>query len=107
AIVAAIATVPAPAYAATIGVTTVDDVVNALDGVISLREAVTSANKAKGATTISLSAGEYELDACGRNEDANGTGDLDYTSTNALTIDGNGATVTQTCSDQRVLHLTT
>ena len=104
-VVAAVVAAPAPAFAATIAVTTTADVVNK-DKLISLREALTSANLAKGSTTIVLSAATYELDLCGPSDDTNATGDLDYTSTHALTIDGDGATIVQTCANQRVLHLT-
>jgi LPXTG-motif cell wall-anchored protein len=98
-----------PAYAATISVTTTGDVVNGADGVISLREAITEANVAGEASTIDLVANEtYTLDLSCADEDANASGDLDYLASDALTVNGNGATIEQTCDDQRILqHLDT
>ena len=58
--VATLATVLAtaqPAHAATVNVTTADDVVNGADGVVSLREAIDQANAAVTETTIVLVAG--------------------------------------------------
>jgi CSLREA domain-containing protein/LPXTG-motif cell wall-anchored protein len=93
-----------PAYAATITVTTTADEVVA-DGVVSLREAITEANVAGGATTIDLAANEtYTLDECAGDEDANVSGDLDYVASDPLTINGNGSTVEQTCDGQRILQ---
>ncbi len=94
------------ANAATLTVTTADDVVDATDSFLSLREAITEANGAAEATTIVLTAGTtYELSICAAgDEDGNASGDLDHTSPHDLTIEGNGATIEQTCDDQRVLH---
>jgi len=96
-----------PAYAATVTVDTTDDTV-APDGATSLREAIDLANAAGSDTTIELQAGAtYELDLCGgATEDANASGDLDYTAGDALTINGNGAVIEQTCSGERVFHNT-
>lgn len=96
-----------PAYAADITVTITTDTV-AADADTSLREAITAANAA-GSDTIELVAGEtYQLDLCAgvADEDANASGDLDYTDDEPLTINGNGATIEQTCAGQRVLHQT-
>jgi hypothetical protein len=77
---------------ASISVTTTADVVDAADGVLSLREAVDAANAEAGANQIVLTAdATYELTIPGRLEDANATGDLD--SHDDLTVVGNGATV--------------
>ncbi len=43
------------------------------------------------------------LTLCGGDEDANVGGDLDYTGTQALTLNGNGSTIEQTCADERLL----
>ncbi len=94
----------APAYAATITVTTANDVVDGGDGLTSLREAISQANAAAEATTIELAAGTYSLSLCGADEDANASGDLDYTGAQVLTIAGNSATIEQTCASQRLLH---
>lgn len=93
-----------PAQAATISVTTTADVVNGADGVVSLREAITSANAAGDATTVTLAAAAtYGLNLCG-DDDTNATGDLDSTSVQPLTIDGNGSTIDQNCAGERVLN---
>ena len=95
-----------PAQAATISVTTTADVVNGADGVISLREAITSANAAGDPTTITLAAAAtYGLSLCG-DDDTNTAGDLDSTSAQPLTIDGNGSTIDQNCAGERVLDTT-
>src|SRR5256885_9335908 len=59
-------------------VTTVADVVNANDGVLSLREAVLAANASVGIVdAINLPAGTYTLTLTGAAEDGAATGDLD------------------------------
>lgn len=104
-VVASVLAVPGTAHAATINVTTTADVVNGGDGVTSLREAVTSANAAGDATTITLAAAAtYGLALCGASEDGNAGGDLDSTSAQALTIQGNGSTIDQNCAGERVLE---
>jgi CSLREA domain-containing protein len=71
-------------------VTTFADVVNANDGVLSLREAVLAANASVGiADTINLPAGTYTLTLIGAGEDGAATGDLDVR--DAVTIRGAGA----------------
>jgi hypothetical protein len=96
-----------PAHAESITVSTALDVIDGTDTVTSLREAVAAANLADEPTTIVLAAGTtYELNLCAADEDLNASGDLDYTGDQPLTIEGNGATVEQTCADQRVLHIT-
>ncbi|MCG8346979.1 MAG: CSLREA domain-containing protein, partial [Chloroflexales bacterium] len=90
------------AHAATITVNTFDDELNN-DGDCSLREAIQAANTdspvdaCAGDTdpdTITLRAGTYTLSLPGVNENAGATGDLDITSTNAVTITGAGAGTT-------------
>ncbi len=103
-VLAAVAVPTGPAHAATVTVTTTADVVAPADGVTSLREAVTAANGDGEATTIELAAATYTLDLCGADEDANASGDLDHTEAQPLTVDGNGATITQTCASQRVVQ---
>lgn len=93
--------VQAPAaMAATIAVTTIDDVVDPNDGVISLREAFIIANSNETDDTIALAAGvEYELDSCF-------VGELPHTQDEDLIVDGNGSSIYQTCFDERVIHNT-
>ncbi|GEA85921.1 hypothetical protein GCM10009774_01410 [Cellulomonas gelida] len=93
-----------PSAAATVTVTTTTDVVDGGDGLVSLREAVHTANAAADATVIDLAAaGTYSLTLCGDDEDANVAGDLDYTGAQALRVNGGGSTIAQTCPDERVL----
>ena len=105
--------------AATFVVQTTSDVVNAGDGVLSLREAMTLANSDAADSIIQLTPGEiYELTVCGADpaeEDANVNGDLDHTDTNALTIIGGSkisvsdlesAVITTDCQE-RILESTT
>jgi hypothetical protein len=74
-------------------VTTTADVVNASDGMLSLREAVLAANATSGvADTINVPAGTYTLTLTGANEDAAATGDLDLT--DSVSIVGLGAAST-------------
>src|SRR5262245_28941915 len=77
---------------ATIAVTTTADVVNPLDGKVSLREAITMANATAVADVIQLKAGVYGSGIAGWFEDANAKGDFDIT--NPLTIAGAGAAAT-------------
>ncbi len=102
-LVAALLVSTSPAQAATITVTTTADVVNGADGLTSLREAVSTANAAATPTTITLAAStSYGLNLCGDN-DTNVSGDLDSTSAQPLTIDGNASTIDQNCAGERVL----
>ena len=99
-----------PAAAAEIAVTTTDDVVDPLDGVTSLREAISEA-AGDGDDTIVLEPGAtYELDLCDldpeNEENANASGDLDLISqVGTKTIEGNGATIVQTCANEGVLEV--
>jgi CSLREA domain-containing protein len=94
-----------PGWAATVAVTTEDDVV-AADGSCSLREAITAANTdaapfagagecaaGSGADTVSVPAGTFRLGIPGPGEDANAAGDLDILGTE-LTIAGAGSSAT-------------
>jgi hypothetical protein len=66
-------------------VTTTADVVDANDGVLSLREATIAANASVGvADTINVPAGTYVLTLTGAAEDAAATGDLDISGDMAI-----------------------
>lgn len=89
----------APASAATFTVTTTADVVNAADGVTSLREAFASANASAGDDTINLGVGlTYTLTECA-------AGPLVHDQVSVLTLDGNGSTLQQTCDATRLLTM--
>ncbi|OWY59638.1 hypothetical protein B7486_73495, partial [cyanobacterium TDX16] len=88
-------------------VETTDDVVDPTDGLLSLREAVDEANADAIANQIVLQEdATYVLDECGGATDENDNvgGDLDHTAQELLWVLGNGATIEQTCSGERVLH---
>ncbi len=89
----------------TFNVTTLADVVDATDGVLSLREAILQANASAGANTIVLPAGTYTLTRAGIDEDAALSGDLDLTG--HLTIQGAGAgtTIIDAAHLDRVFHV--
>lgn len=89
-----------PAGAATIAVTTTADVVNGGDGVTSLREAFMASISSPGADTVQLeAAATYQLTACA-------SGALVDGATDDLTVEGNGATIDQTCAGSRVITKT-
>ncbi len=92
---------PIPASAAVVfNVTTTAD-----GGAGSLRAAVDSANLASEPATIQLAAGaSYALTSCAATEDANASGDLDFTGSHLVMIEGAGATINQTCAGERVIH---
>lgn len=95
-----IAVAAQPGTAATFAVTTTNDVVNAVDGVVSLREAFIAANANGVDDTINLQPGAtYELTDCA-------SGVLEHTEDRALTIEADGATIHQTCPDAGVLAST-
>lgn len=89
---------PPAARALTYTVTTFADVVNVFDGVTSLREAVANANAHAGDDSIVLAPGTYHLTTC--------TGPLSHVDSAALTVEGHGATVAQTCLDTGVIEST-
>ncbi len=94
-----------PARAETvIAVTWAVDEVDPTDGQVSFREAISQANIASTAVAVSLSASTvYQLTICGVPEEADLSGDVDLTSSQAVRIEGRGSTVQQTCSAARVL----
>lgn len=92
--------------AATFTVTkTADTNDGACDADCSLREAVTAANGAPGADTITVPTGTYSLTLGGSGENGNSSGDLDVTE--ALTIVGAGesTTIIQQTTNDRVFHI--
>jgi CSLREA domain-containing protein len=105
---------PPTASAATITVNTTADELNA-DGDCSLREAILAANTntavdacaaGSGATDlINVPAGTFTLSIPGAGEDANATGDLDFSSGAALVGAGAAATVIDGAGLDRVLHV--
>jgi hypothetical protein len=102
-----------------IEVDTTDDVVNPLDGLTSLREAVTAASLSilDGATIVLQDDETYDLTICNLlnvvNEDLNLTGDLDFLGLNSdllglggpFVLEGNGSTIEQTCPNDRVFEI--
>ncbi len=74
--------------ATVVEVTTFDDVVDADDGLISLREAVLAANASPDDYEIQLPAGTYPLTIRGTNENAALTGNLNILDNGSLTIVG-------------------
>jgi hypothetical protein len=94
-----------PAGAATYTVTTTLDEINGASNGTSLREAILDASGDETNDTVALQPGEhYSLTRCAG--DPGGAGDLDHHALNelgGLTIDGNGATIEQTCPGERVL----
>ena len=88
-------------------VDTTDDVVDAGDGLTSLREAVSAANASPSnqVEVLLVPGAVHVLDRCGAADDDNERGDLDHTAMDqAITLRGAGATVRQTCAGERVLH---
>jgi|GEM_PF-392566 len=88
-----------------IDVTTFADVVNAADGVTSLREAIIMANGIAGPNIIGLQNGTYALAIAGIGEDAAATGDLDLTDEILLTGVGRGFSMIDAAGLDRGLHL--
>jgi predicted outer membrane repeat protein len=91
--------VAAPAHADTITVDTTDDSLQGGDGLTSLREAFIEASTNAVDDTIELAPGAtYDLVLCF-------AGELQHTAVaQALTVEGNGATIHQTCPDLRVMN---
>ena len=86
-----------PLPAAVLNVTTTADVVDAADGLLSLREAFVAASANAEADEIVLAAtATYTLDDCV-------AGDLAHTAAEALSVVGNGATIEQSCAGERVI----
>jgi len=111
AVIATPAIVAADPTATVIEVTTFADTVDPSDGLVSFREAVDQANASAVPATIKLTNGNYALDRCSDApdavydcEDLNASTDLDITAPASVTIEGNGATLTQACQNQRLLH---
>ena len=97
--VSIVATAPA-AHAVTITVTTTNDIVDANDGLTSIREAFNIANANAVDDSITLGpATTYTLTNCA-------SGALTHTAEQALTISGNGATIVQSCLNAGILSST-
>ncbi|HKB38553.1 MAG TPA: CSLREA domain-containing protein, partial [Gemmataceae bacterium] len=86
-------------------VTTPVDVVDASDGVLSLREAILEANTSPNADTIILPAGTYKLTRAGAGEDEALTGDLDITDHLTISGAGAGATIVDANFLDRAFHV--
>jgi hypothetical protein len=93
------------AVPATFNVTTPLDVVDANDGMLSLREAILAANSSNGADTIVVPAGTYTLLLAGADEDGALTGDLDLADHVTIKGAGAGATVIDAAGLDRVFHI--
>lgn len=107
--------VAAPANGAQIVVNTNADLLDPLDGLCSLREAVINANantagsgcaggEAAATDTIVLDQVDPTLSLGGSGEDDNAGGDLDVRDGGPLVIEGNGGTISTTAAD-RVLDV--
>lgn len=100
-----------PIFGNIITVDTSTDVVDAADGVMSLREAINLANTTAGLDTIQFDpatdGNTITLTLVAANEDANAGGDLDVIDAAGIVIMGNG--MTQTILDgnntERILHI--
>ena len=79
----------------------------AMDGLISLREAVRTANAQASDDVITVPAGVYNLTLTGADEDAALTGDLDVANNGAVRINGAGmnSTVVDGNASDRVFHM--
>jgi hypothetical protein len=86
-------------------VTTTIDVIDAEDGVLSLREAVIAANAGNGAQNILVPAGTYTLTLTGEDEDASLTGDLDLTGHVHIMGAGDGDTILDGNASDRLLDV--
>ena len=80
--------------ATVVSVDTTADVVDPVDGFLSLREAVIEANASPNDYEIQLPAGTYTLTRQGANENAALTGDLDILNNGSVKIVGAGAGLT-------------
>src|SRR4051812_1876199 len=90
-------------------VTTIEDVVNNSDGVLSLREALNLANADADDSRITLMPGQvHALTACDAGnpgEIENHSGDLNsFNGSGDLVLVGGGATIDQLCAGERVLR---
>ncbi|QDT44366.1 putative outer membrane protein pmp20 precursor [Gimesia alba] len=85
-------------------VTTLDDIVNPADGLISLREAVTLANNTAGTDNIILLPGTYDMAIAGVNEDGNATGDFDILDDVNIFGQGSGTTIIDAHEIDRIFH---
>jgi hypothetical protein len=89
---------------ATFNVTTKLDVVNPVDGVLSLREAVTRANSRAGGDTILLPAGVFRIALVGA-DDTNAAGDFDVSGDTLIRGAGAGLTVIDAQQIDRVFDV--
>lgn len=89
---------------AVITVDTTADVVDAGDGLTSLREAIIAANGGGGGDTIQLAAGTYLL-TIGGDDNTSAGGDLDILESMTITGAGAGSTIIDGGGIDRVFHL--
>ena len=74
-------------------VDTTDDIVNAGDGLTSLREAIDAANASPGVDNIILLPGIYDISIAGAGENNNATGDFDISESINIFGQGSGTTI--------------
>jgi hypothetical protein len=86
-------------------VDTTNDVIDAGDGLTSIREAIIAANAAGGHQTIFLGAGTYTLTLTGAGEGAAATGDLDISGDVTIVGAGAGSTIIDGNATDRVFEI--
>lgn len=85
-------------------VTTLNDVVDSTDGLMSLREAITLANNTAGTDNIILLPGVYDMSITGVNENGNATGDFDILDDVNIFGQGTGTTIIDAHGIDRIFH---
>ncbi|MFK7778592.1 MAG: Calx-beta domain-containing protein, partial [Gimesia sp.] len=85
-------------------VTTLDDIVNPVDGLISLREAITQANSTAGTDNIILLPGIYNMAIPGVGENGNASGDFDILDDVNIFGQGSSSTIIDANGIDRIFH---